>query len=181
MKKRSLPALVLSLIALAACQPGGELDAELEPILGMPVPEIPADQALATMCAGDPALQTQMIEAVNAARGAEGKVLLNPNEKLNEMAQSHACDAAAMGKATVTGSNGSNVVDRARAVGFPTCGVAQLIAAGNTPTEVVNFWLHSMPHRVELLGQSSDDIGVGVIRVPGGRTWWSVVLGDDCS
>lgn len=181
MTPKSLSVIILSVAVLAACQPSAQSGSDPDLLLGDDYPVAPAEEALAATCTGDAALQAQMIDAVNGARAAEGKILLDANDQLLEMAQSHACDAAAMGRATVTGSNGSNVVDRARAVGYPTCGVAQLIAPGGSASEVVGNWLTSVPHRDELLGQTSEDIGVGVIRGAGGQIWWSVVLGNNCS
>lgn len=181
MTMKTVSVAILSAAALAACQPGVGVTPDIDTLLGADIPEMPADEALAAMCAGDPALQQEMAEAVNAARTAEGKVLLDPNEKLTEIAQSHACDVAATGRATVAGSNGSSIVDRARAVGYPPCGVAQLVSVGGTPAGVVAGWLGSDPHRVELLGQSSEEIGTGVVRGADGRLWWSVVLGNDCT
>ena len=156
------------------------MQAEIDPLLGANVPTAPAEQALAASCTGDPALSAQMVQAVNAARAAEGKTVLDPNAKLDQIAQSHACDTAAMGRATVAGSNGSNVVDRARAVDYPTCGVVQLVSVGGTPTGVVSGWLASIPHRDELLGQPSEQVGAGVTRGADGRLWWSVVMGERC-
>lgn len=129
---------------------------------------------------GDPADSQTMVEAVNAARGAQGKTILKNNVQLTEIAQRHACDIAATGQPSVAGSRGSNVVDRARAVGYPTCSVAQLVAVGGTAEGTVASWLVSLPHRAELLGQTSDEIGVGITRDASGRAWWSVVLGEDC-
>lgn len=174
-------AAMLSVAALAACQPQDPVGTGAGLLLGEDRPAPPAEQSLAAICTGDPALQQQMIDALNGARAAEGKTILDADPRLVEIAQSHACDTAAMGRATVAGSNGSNVVDRARAVGYPTCGVAQLVSVGGTPSAVVSGWLGSAPHRVEMLGQSSDQIGAGVIRGGDGRLWWSVVLGDNCA
>lgn len=181
MVTKSLAVMLISVAALAACQPGGRTDAESELLIGEDNPVPPAEESLAAVCTGDAGLQAQMTDAVNAARAAEGKTLLATNADLTTIAQSHACDVAARGQATVAGSNGSSVVDRARAVGYPTCGVAQLVSVGGSPTGVVAGWLASKPHRVELLGQLSDEVGAGVIQGPDGRLWWSVVLGDDCS
>ncbi len=181
MTVKTLSVAFLSAALLTACQQGGGFDAPVIPLTGVDAPADPAEEALAAICTGDAALQERMGEAVNAARAANGKVLLTANDDLIRIAQSHACDVAAMGRATVAGSNGSNVVDRARAVGYPTCGVAQLVAAGGTPEGVVAAWLRSEPHRVELMGQSSTELGTGVVRGADGRLWWSVVLGDDCA
>jgi len=180
MNLKTTSTAMICLVMLAACEPGNRVSAETDP-LGAGDTAVPADQALAAMCSGDAGQQAAMADAVNAARAAQGKIVLAPNAKLNQIAQSHACDVAAMGRATVAGSNGSNVVDRARAVDYPTCGVAQLVSIGGSPSGVVAGWLGSEPHRVELLGQSSDEVGAGAARGPDGRLWWSVVLGDDCA
>ncbi|MCQ0971722.1 CAP domain-containing protein [Paracoccus sp. TK19116] len=179
--------------ALSACEqssvmvdePGYVLDgvelAEVEGVqveTGVPVP--PASQSLAASCTADAAGANALADAINAARSVEGKVLLDRNETLDGVAQSHACDMVRMGQATVAGSNGSNVVDRARAVGYPTCGVIQLAQVGGSPTGIVNAWLNSPPHREQVLGQLSDEIGVGVTTGADGRQWWSVVMGDNC-
>lgn len=173
MSPRLVTVAVIALVGLAGCQrsgPGGDdllIDAE-------------ADAALTGICGGDPSLQQAMIDAVNAQRGANGKTTLEIDDKLTQIAQAHACDIAARGQASVAGSDGSNIVDRARAVDFPTCGVAQLVAVGASADSVADNWALSIPHRDELLGQVSDKIGAGAARGPDGRIWWSLVLGDDC-
>ncbi|MDO5631510.1 MAG: CAP domain-containing protein [Paracoccus sp. (in: a-proteobacteria)] len=134
----------------------------------------------AAQCLADPVQSQEMETALNAARQVEGKTILRTHAKLAGIAQSHACDMARMGQATVAGSDGSNIVERARAVSYPTCGVVQLVTTGGTPTEVVNRWLASQPHREQVLGQLSTDIGAGVTIGPDGRRWWSVVMGYDC-
>ncbi|MDO5613490.1 MAG: CAP domain-containing protein [Paracoccus sp. (in: a-proteobacteria)] len=121
-----------------------------------------------------------MENALNAARQVEGKTILRNHANLSAIAQNHACDMARMGQGTVAGSDGSNIVERARAVSYPTCGVVQLVTVGGTPTQVVNRWLASKPHREQVLGQLSTDIGAGVTIGPDGRQWWSVVMGHDC-
>ncbi|MCF3974049.1 CAP domain-containing protein [Paracoccus salsus] len=178
MSAKPIAAMLLSIAALAACEPSTVNDSLSVGEVG-PVP--PAEESLAAICTGDASMQQQMADAVNAARVAEGKAVLGVDASLNRIAQSHACDMAATGRATVAGSNGSNVVDRARAVGYPACGLVQLVSVGGAPAGIVSSWLTSTPQRVELLGQHSDDLGVGAARGADGRMWWSVVLGDDCA
>ena len=173
MPRRTLAAIA-SLALLSGCDAVG-----LSPI-GVAGDTAPASQSLAAQCAGDPAQAQAMQDAVNAARSVEGKITLVNNPRLAEIAQSHACDMVRMGQATVAGSNGSNVVDRARAVGYPSCGVVQLVTVGGDPAGVVNGWLTSQPHREQVLGQLSTDIGAGMTTGHDGRRWWSVVMGHDC-
>lgn len=165
-------AAAVSLSALAACQQAG---------VAMPWGRAaaPAEQALVAQCTGDAAMAAQLDAAVNAARQAEGKILLDPAPRLAQVAQSHACDMAALGRVDVEGSNGSSVVDRARAVGYPACGVVQLVGRGG-PADAVAGWLSQDAQRTELLGQPSRQIGSGVATGADGRPYFSVVLGDNC-
>ncbi|WP_405405819.1 CAP domain-containing protein [Paracoccus sp. Ld10] len=169
MKRLSLAATCL--LALSACQ---------MPFPGMTAPQAPADQTLAAECRGDADAGMRLTAAVGAARAAEGKDALAANADLDRIALSHACDMARTGRADVAGSNGSNVVDRARSVGYPTCGVVQLVGAGGTPEGTVNAWLIPGPQREQVLGQLSYQIGSGVARGADGRLWHSTVLGNNC-
>lgn len=167
-----VPFLALSL--LAAC---GQ-----EPALTLPwgQPEPPVEQALAASCQGDATVAPVLDGAVNAARQAEGKTLLDSAPLLQQVAQSHACDMAAFGRVDVEGSNGSSVVDRARAVGYPTCGVVQLVGRGGGPADAVANWLRQDAQRTELLGQTSSQVGSGYATGADGTRYYSVVLGDNC-
>ncbi|CAM3080883.1 CAP domain-containing protein [Paracoccus nototheniae] len=159
------------LMVLSACQ---------LPIPGVNAPQAPADQALATECSGDAQAAARLSSGVNAARLAEGKNELAVNDDLNRIALAHACDMAQTGRADVAGSNGSNVVDRARSVGYPTCGVVQLVGAGGTPEGTVGAWLAAGPQREQILGQLSYQVGSGAVQGPDGRMWLSTVLGNNC-
>jgi uncharacterized protein YkwD len=174
----------MAVAALAACQPGGRLDARVDAEIGAMQGETPhmppPEQALTNMCLGDSALTQRLADAVNAARSGQGKTVLAANDKLGEIAQSHACDMAMRGQVTVAGSNGSNVVDRARAVGYPTCGLVQLVGMGGSPEALIESWLRSQPHRDELLGQPSAEIGAGAMQGPNAQIYWSVVQGEKC-
>ncbi|MDB6177015.1 CAP domain-containing protein [Paracoccus sp. Z330] len=178
---KTLVTSILGVAMLGACETGQGLDAQTDMLLGEASPVAPASQSLAASCAGNDLLQQQMMDAVNAARATQGKTILEIDPLLVEIAQSHACDIAAMGQASVAGSNGSSVVDRARAVGYPTCGVTQLVAIGGSADGVVAGWGRSKPHSVELLSQMSEQVGAGVVQGADGRLWWSVVLGENCT
>lgn len=164
----------LALSLLSACGQGSGA------VLPWRHAEPPAEEALAASCTGDAAVAAALDGAVNAARQAEGKTLLDSAPLLAQVAQSHACDMAAFGRVDVEGSNGSSVVDRARAVGYPVCGVVQLVSRGGTPTGAVSTWLSQEAQRTELLGQTSRQLGSGYAIGADGRTYYSVVLGDNC-
>nr|WP_111298838.1 CAP domain-containing protein [Paracoccus saliphilus] len=160
------------LLALAACE-------DSRP--GVYSPQSSADEALALQCEGDAEAAETLSASINLARDLEGKNILVPVEKLDLIAKTHACDMVRMNMAIVAGSNGSNVVDRARAVDYPTCGVVQLVGVGGTPEATVATWLNATPLREQVLGQLSYEIGTGVVRGPDGRLWHSAVLGNDCA
>lgn len=164
---------LLALTTLAACQ------APLTSFGRGDQPSAAKDAVLAA-CTADAATAERLALAVNEARQSRGKTLLQGNETLALIAQGHACDMLATDRATVAGSDGSNVVDRARRAEYGKCGVAQLVAVGGTPEGTVAGWLTSDQHRVELLEQGAKDIGVGVTRDSGGRAWFSLVIGDKC-
>ncbi|MDO5646430.1 CAP domain-containing protein [Paracoccus sp. (in: a-proteobacteria)] len=164
-------AVIASLSVLAACD---------APVMTGATPEPPAEQALAAECVGDPGQGAALSDAVNAVRRADGKTVLTRSDTLDRIAQSHACDMAQRGRADVAGSNGSSVVDRARAVNYPACGVVQLVAVGGAPSGVVAGWMGRAATREQVLGQLSYDIGGGTARGRDGRVWHSVVLGNNC-
>lgn len=167
-------AAAASLAVLAACQPG----------IGLEMPwgraPAPAEQSLAAQCAVNPAIVARLDGAVNAARQAEGKRVLDSAPLLAQAAQSHACDMARTGRVDVEGSNGSSVVDRARALGYPACGVVQLVARSDSPAMAVMAWMGGEAQRTELLGQTSRQVGSGFAPGPDGQGYYSVVLGNDC-
>ncbi|WP_157994747.1 CAP domain-containing protein [Paracoccus tegillarcae] len=180
-----LTALTACAGLLAACQPGTNTTAitldggDLAPI-ETGIPADPAAETLAGSCVRDDVQANALIEAVNAVRGAEGKVLLTENARLNTVAQSNSCDMARIGRVQVAGSNGSSIVDRARSVNYPTCGVIQMAWLGGSAFEAVATGMRSDAHREQLLGQLSDEIGAGITRGADGRNWWSLVIGDNC-
>ena len=161
-----------AVVALAGCQSGF-------PRLTQPQP--PAEEALALQCNGDAQAAQQLRDGIAAARSTEGKTELAESDQLNRIAATHACDMARMGRPDVAGSNGSNVVDRARAVGYPTCGVTQLVGQGSSAPATVAQWMVPGPNREQVLGQLSYEVGSGAARGADGRIWHSVVLGNDCS
>lgn len=163
------------LLAMSACQ---QVSRTAMPWETPTVP--PAEEALAGTCAGDASVTAALDLAVNGARTAEGKVPLKNAPRLAQIAQSHACDMARFNRLDVEGSNGSSVVDRARAAGYPVCGVVQLVGRGGSPADAVADWLRREAQRTELLGQTSRQMGSGVALGADGLAYYSVVLGDNC-
>lgn len=180
MNTNRIVAVMLCAGLLAACQPQAGNPALMADDIWLDDGALPMDGQMLASCSGNEAQTEALISAVNARREINMKNLLEPNDKLNEIAQDHACDMARSGRLSVAGSDGSSIVDRARAVDFPTCGVIQMASAAGSPEALVNAWMGSTPHREQLLGDLSDEIGAGVTYGPDGQQWWSLVIGDDC-
>lgn len=187
MSRTRIVALSLFIAVLSACQSGliGDRTSFGTPGLGPTqvetgIPSAPAEQALAASCQIDETESDALLRAVADVRAQEGKVVLESDRRLNQAARSHACDMVRMDRVTVVGSNGSSVVDRVRATGYPTCGVIQMAWVGGTAAEAIAVGMRSPAHREQLLGQLSDEMGAGATIGPDGRRWWSLVIGDDC-
>ena len=93
-------------------------------------------------------------QGINAQRRAAGLRPLQQHESLRNAAFAHACDMAQMGRMTHTGSNGSNVMQRARAHGLTTCTIAENTAWGRPyeqPNDLVRGWMNSSGHRHNIL------------------------------
>jgi uncharacterized protein YkwD len=179
-------ALATTALAIAACAPdnlatAGDSARTVSVIpMGDPTLPAPAVEALGPVCAAaDPAQVTQMQERINAERVALGRSPLKFRENLTFAAQAHACDMATMGKATVSGSNGSSVVHRVRAVEYSACSSAQIVGRSGDAYSQISNWMAQEPDQEVLVHQKFDDGGVGVVNM-GGRLWWSVVMADNC-
>jgi uncharacterized protein YkwD len=80
-------------------------------------------------------------------------------------------------KTTHEGSNGTTPAQRVKQQGYNYVQVAENIASGpETPTAVLQGWMHSPPHRQNILGAFSD---IGAARATGadGQPYWCVVFG----
>lgn len=180
MSDARLSLVLIPLLALAGCGGVAQRGAMMADRLTGGAPAPAADAALADSCPADPAAAGALAQMVNEARAAEGRRILGPDKRLVRIAKSHACDMARSGRVDVAGSNGSNVVDRARAADYPTCGVTQLVARGGTPAGIMAQWLQPGPYRDQVLGQLNAEIGSGTARGADGQLYYSVVMGNDC-
>ncbi|MFV0384845.1 CAP domain-containing protein [Paracoccus sp. (in: a-proteobacteria)] len=168
----------LCLLALVACQSAPSIDAIMPG--DAPSGQEPIPVADSMVCNGDVDQAQRMVEAVNNLRGGQGRSLLKTDRKLTEIALKQACDISALGRESVVGADGSGITDRAKAVGFRSCGVGQLVAIGRSADAVIARWFASEGHRIALLEQTNDRIGVGAVTGQDGRMWWSVVIGEKC-
>jgi hypothetical protein len=82
--------------------------------------------------------------------------------RLSEASQLHSDDMAAHGFVGHTGSNGSDMVERADATGYDWSGLGENAAGGYpSPASVVAAWMASSGHCANLMNGAYSHIGVG--------------------
>ena len=134
--------------------------------------------------------QGQLIELVNQYR-AEGHTCgseyyppadpLTWNSKLETAARRHSRDMADNDFFSHTGSDGTNVADRAREAGYDYSYIAENIAAGyKTPVEVMEAWMASPPHCTSIMSKNYREFGNAMVRSENTQypTYWTMVFGD---
>ena len=106
--------------------------------------------------------QTELLRLTNAERKKAGLAPLKLSSLLNQAAQSHVQDMVQKQFFSHTGSNGSSVADRVKAVGYKYSSVGENIAAGNaTASSTVQQWMKSPGHRANILNRNYKEIGFG--------------------
>jgi uncharacterized protein YkwD len=114
----------------------------------------------------------EVIAAVNAERAGAGLPPLKANARLTRAAQGHACDNAARGSYSHTGSNGSDLTARLRNAGYRFRAAAENTGRGfGTPDRAVDWWMNSPGHRANILMRGVREIGVGVAMGDGKAHW----------
>ncbi|MBP0481245.1 CAP domain-containing protein [Sagittula sp. M10.9X] len=113
---------------------------------------------------------------LNGLRAEQGLEPVVSSPRLEEAAKRHALDMARRGFFGHEGSDGSDVMARARRQGYGACTIAENLAQGqNTLTEVLGAWVQSPGHRANLLHPNIREYGL--VRAPGDI--WVLVLGAD--
>ena len=120
-----------------------------------------------------------VLNAINQERAARGLGAVSTNEALQTAAQWMAEDMAARHTLDHTDSQRRRLASRLQAFGYENPRlIAENIAEGQeTPTAVVNSWMHSPPHRANLLHREARHAGVGHAVNAQGQHYWVVDLG----
>ncbi|MDR7331588.1 CAP domain-containing protein [Roseateles asaccharophilus] len=196
------PAAVLAgLLVLAGCGGGGSDSPAPPPVAGLPTPTpspVPSPTPApppptpgTRLTCSIPNFQADMLEAVNARRaagascGAQGQfppvAALTWNAALAQSAAGHSDDMVARNFFSHTGSNGSNVGDRATAAGYNWRTVGENIAAGQSSiAQVMDGWMKSDGHCANLMNAQYRDIGVACVSGNANtsyRTYWTQNFG----
>jgi uncharacterized protein YkwD len=102
------------------------------------------------------------------------------NAKLAVAADAHSLDMASHNFFSHTGSNGSTEADRVAAAGYGYWMLGENIAAGQGSVgEVMDAWLASPAHCVNLMNSGFKDVGLACRAAAGSQygRYWTLVLG----
>jgi len=158
--------------------PDGESDTTVETV-SLPV----------TCSASTEDIRVRVLDLINTARaearscGTEFFAATSPlawNTQLLAAARTHSEDMAQHNFFSHTGSDGSNVGDRATAAGFTWQRIGENIAAGQTSAEsAVNGWIDSPGHCRNLMNPNFTEVSVACVENSDSdyNRYWTNVLG----
>jgi len=121
----------------------------------------------------DHQFRTSVLCLVNMARERHGLGLLNFSPELRQSATIHSLSMVRSGSFSHYGPGSSTMTSRAAQFGYlarvSSYRMAENIGAGEgseygSPGGVVRMWMHSPPHRANILDSGLRDFGVGVAR-----------------
>jgi len=118
---------------------------------------------------------SELLKLTNAQRHKQGLPSLQFSSQLAQAAQLHAQDMAKNNFLSHTGSNGSQISNRARAVGYNFSYIGENIARGSSrPAAIIQQWMNSPGHRRNILKSQYTEVGFGYARDPYGHYWVQV-------
>ena len=161
-----------ALLTLAACAapppPPPQIGAD-----GKPLPRVYRIRA------GDESeIRFRMLDSVNALRQAAGAGPLMPDERLTAAAATHSRDMSVQNRPWHFGSDGSSPVDRIHRVGYEGELVGETISETyETELETLAAWMEEGTTRRVILNPDATRMGFDWLQEPGGKIWWTMVLG----
>ncbi|PTX46417.1 MULTISPECIES: CAP domain-containing protein [Gemmobacter] len=125
---------------------------------------------------GATADEARILAQVNALRAARGLGRLKPSSRLRQVAQAHACDNAARGSYSHTGSDGATLQTRLHRYGYAPRRASENTGYGfdEAPDRLVAFWMNSPGHRANLLDPRVTEAALGLAQ--GTRSAWVLEL-----
>lgn len=156
-----------------------------EIVASVPVPQVPsyADPSAPASEGAAADWRTAKVTALNALRGDVGAPPLDACPALARIAQDYAVVLADWGRISHTGPDGSSPLDRALRGGFISVGGSENLAI-TTPGrsgvgDVLERFLESGDHRENMLDPQWRQVGLGLARDAGGRSYWVQLFGID--
>ncbi len=103
----------------------------------------------------------QIASLINNARTQAGLKALTVNFRLAAAAQGHSIDMACHGLLSHTGSDGSSILQRISAAGYPAIFYEEMIYGGGYPQDAFNWWMNDPTHHAVIFDTRVTEIGVG--------------------
>jgi uncharacterized protein YkwD len=125
------------------------------------------------------AVDAGVLSVINAERTSRGLGAVSANEVLQTAAQWMAEDMAVRHMLDHTDSLHRDLASRLQDFGYenPRLSAENIAEGQETPTAVVNSWMHSPPHRANLLHPELRHAGIGQALSTQGQHYWVLDLG----
>lgn len=142
-----------------------------------PLAVAPATCAEAPRDANLQGLEAELHRAVNALRARQGLIPLRRDPALDEIARAHSTDMSArryLAHETPEGANPVHRLQRAGVEGFALAGENVGLTSRSQPNrEILDGWLLSREHRVNLLAPAFNATGIGIARASNGTLYYT--------
>lgn len=110
----------------------------------------------------------QLLQLANRARAGAGAAPLRWDAALAAAARRHCLRMAAEGALSHQFANEPELSARAQAAGARFSLIEENVAVAPNPAEIHDAWMHSPPHRTNLLNPDVDRVGIAVVAGRGG-------------
>lgn len=163
--------LLISLLALAACEP-----TSTAPTLGADGKPLPSVYKIRKGDTGK--IQFRMLDSVNALRSGAGAAPVQLNAELTAAAATHALDMSRQNRPWHFGSDGSSPIERVARAGYFGPFKGELISETfETEIETLSAWTEQAGTRSVLLDADATNMGFAWHQEKNGKIWWVLVMG----
>lgn len=158
---RAVVAFVLGLGVLAAC-----------------APEQPQGTVPRLTAADAGSIRLRHLDAVNSVRSQRNLPALQLSAELSAAADTHARDMAVQGRAWHFGSDLTSPRERAFRAGYRgEIAGENLSESADSDLTVLQSWLEFEDTREIMLAPDARGLGLGWFQEPGGKIWWTQLIG----
>ncbi len=120
----------------------------------------------------------RMLDSVNALRQAAGAGPVQMDARLNAAAETHSRDMARQNRPWHFGSDGSSPIDRVQRAGYPGRMLGEDISETfEDELETLAAWMEEKGTRDVILDPNAKDMGFAWFQEPGGKIWWTLLMG----
>lgn len=161
---------VLSVVALAACQPVAQ------PQIGPDGQAVPVAYSINSREAAQ--IPGRVLGQINQLRANIGQVPLTQSPQLDAASVAHARDMSAQNRAWHFGSDGSSPLDRIRRAGFYGTLIGENISETyENDISTLSAWMQQRETRDIIMDPGATQLGIGWYQEPSGKIWWVLITG----